>query len=549
MSLQPEEGFEIPVQTAEVAHAAFPNGNNYMKLRDELGVIFKDEQFAILYPRCGQPAEAPWRLALVTLMQFMEDMTDREAADAVRSRIDWKYALGLELSDEGFHYSILSEFRTRLLEGHEEALLFNTLLDLFRAKKWFKERSRQRTDSTYILAAVRTLNRIELVAQTLYYVLDLLAQVAPDWLKEQISPDWFERYSQRPTDYRFPRSETERLALAVTVGKDGYHLLSRIYSGQAPEFLRTIPAVETMWRIWVQNYYPEEDGVHWRKEGNLPPASRMIASPFDPEARFSTKRESIFWLGYKVHLTETCEADQPNLITHVETTPSNEQDNLALDTIQAALKEKQLLPQQHVVDAGYVSAENLVRSEREYSIDLLGPVRPDNSWQTRVENAFAITHFQIDWERKVVTCPMGKTSSNWGPGKGPRGKPTIQVQFHKKDCCYCAARERCTRSKTAPRCLTLQLQEQQLALQEARLRQRTKDFREQYAIRSGIEGTIGQAADKLGIRRSRYRGQAKTHLHHLMAASAINVKRVLDWLAGKPRSQVRLSHFAALAYA
>ncbi len=362
----------------------------------------------------------------------------------------------------------------------------------------------------------------------------------------QVSIDWYERYKQRFSNYRFPKQEAEQLSLAETIGRDGFHLLQCIYLEDAPALIRAIPAVETLRRVWLQNYYQENDILHWRKEGNLPPASLMIISPYDEDAHFSTKRE-MYWYGYKVHVTETCQQDVPNLITHVETTPANEQDNLALDKIHAALQEKQLLPGQHVVDAGYVSGDNLVSSSQDYHIDLLGPIRSDNSWQARDKDAFDLTHFQIDWDKQIITCPMGKTSSNWGPGRGPRGKATIQVQFRKKDCFVCEARERCTHSKTAARCLTLHPKDQQLAVQAARERQQTESFRAQYAIRSGIEGTIGQAADKLGMRRSRYRGVTKTHLHHVLTAAAINIKRILDWLAGSHRSQTRLSHFAALA--
>lgn len=546
MSLQPTKNFSIPATTAQIARSAFPNGNLYMCMRDELGTIFSDEQFYDLYSQLGQPAEAPWRLALVTLMQFSENLTDRQAADSVRSRIDWKYVLGLELSDQGFHYSVLSEFRMRLIQGQAEHLLFETLLMLFKERKLLKTGGRQRTDSTYVLAAVRHLNRIELVGQTLFHVLDLLAQIAPDWLIMQVNSDWFVRYSQRLSNYHLPKKEEEQIALAEIMGKDGFQLLQQIYSEDAPAFLRMVPAVQTLRKVWLQNYYQENEILYWRTESNLPPASLMIISPYDEEAHFSAKRE-MNWYGYKVHLTETCQQDVPNLITHVETTPSNEQDNLALEKIHTALQEIQLLPEQHVVDAGYVSGENLVSSEQNYHIDLLGPIRSDNSWQARDENAFDLTHFRIDWDNQIITCPMGKTSSNWGPGKGPRGKPTIQVQFRKKDCLTCDVRERCTRSKASARCITLHPKDQQLAVQIARERQKTIAFKTQYSIRSGIEGTIGQAVNKTGIRRSRYRGLAKTHLHHVLVATAVNIKRVLDWLAGHSRSQSQLSHFAALA--
>ena len=154
MCLHPRPVDPVPERTARVARAAFPNGNPYVRMRDELGTIFEDGDFAGLFPKRGKPAFSPWRLALATIMQFSEDLPDRRAADAVRARIDWKYALSLELDDPGFDASVLCEFRARLLENGEERLLFDALLERFRRMGLVKARGSQRTDSTHVLAAV-----------------------------------------------------------------------------------------------------------------------------------------------------------------------------------------------------------------------------------------------------------------------------------------------------------------------------------------------------------------------------------------------------------
>ena len=223
MSLAPEPTLNVPEHTAEVARAAFPRGNRYMQMRDVLGTMYRNDQFADLYPNVGQPAEAPWRLALVTIMQFTENLTDRQAAEAVRGRIDWKYALGLELTDAGFDFSILSEFRTRLIAGGAEEQLLTQMLALFVDRGLLKARGAQRTDSTHIVAAVRELNRLEIVGETLHHTLNVLAQVAPAWLQDQVSAEWFLRYGQRFSDYRLPKEPNNRQTLAITIGCDGYH--------------------------------------------------------------------------------------------------------------------------------------------------------------------------------------------------------------------------------------------------------------------------------------------------------------------------------------
>ena len=175
-----------------------------------------------------------------------------------------------------------------------------------------------------------------------------------------------------------------------------------------------------MRQIWVQQYYIEEGKVHWRTKGSIPPASVMISSPHDVESRMSSNHKTT-WNGYKVHLTETCDEDTPHLITSVVTTSSRcvyhnrssftEPDNNATEPIHLSLEEKELLPNEHFLDAGYPSTDLLVDSRKEYSIELVCPMRPDNSWQGRSDGAFDISHFSIDWENQRVTCPQGKTNS------------------------------------------------------------------------------------------------------------------------------------------
>ena len=246
--------FEIPEETIRVAQAAFPKGNAYMTMRDKFGPLFKDAEFAALFDWRGQEGESPGLLSMVTIMQHIEGLTDRQAADAVRSRIDWKYALGLPLTYSGFHYSILSPFRDRLLAGGQEAILFDRVLERFKEHGLIKGKDRQRTDSTHVLAAVRNLNRLECVGETLRRVLDDLARVAPDWLLAQVAPDWFDRYGARFEAYRLPKEQADREALQVQIGQDGFHILTAIYGDTAPIWLREIPAVEVMRQVWIQQY-------------------------------------------------------------------------------------------------------------------------------------------------------------------------------------------------------------------------------------------------------------------------------------------------------
>ncbi len=546
MSLQPEAIPTIPEETVRVARAIWPQGNRYMHLREELGTLYTDELFTEVYPAGGSYAEAPWRLALVTVMQYMENLSDRQAAEAVRTRIDWKYVLSLELTDPGFDFSVLCDFRQRLLTSGQEECLLTTVVEVCRKRGWIKERGQQRTDSTHVLAAIRTLNRLECVGETLRAALNSLAVVAPQWLRGWVPRDWYERYAMRSEEFRLPKEASKRQAMAEQIGADGWQLLTAIYWVESPSWLREVPAVETLRGAWVQQYQWSDDTVCWRANDNIPPASLLISSPYDPDAHLSIKRSTV-WTGYKVHLTETCDEDAPHLLVHVETTPATTQDMEMTGTIHEALAEKHLLPAEQFMDTGYVDGPHIVECQAAYQVDLVGPVTSNASWQAHAGDGYDTSAFHIDWDQHIVTCPQGKTSRKWTLRRDHHGSEVIRAQFGKHDCLTCPCRAQCTSAPVNPRQITFRLQAQHEAIQAARQRQTTSEFKHRYATRAGVEGTISQGVRVFDLRRSRYRGHAKTHLQHLIIAAAMNVTRILAWTMQLPRGGTRISRFAALA--
>ena len=385
MSLQPQASRTVPRQTARIARAALPKDNLYLQWRDELGFVFRDEDFAHLYSAEGQPALCPWRLAMVTVMQFVENLSDRQAAEAVRARIDWKYVLGLELTDVGFNHSVLCEFRERLVKGDVQSLLLDRLLEHLGDKKLLKARGRQRTDSTHVLACIRVMNRLELVTETLRAALNELATIAPDWLRRVAPASWYQRYHLRAEQSRLPRGEQARQQYAQTVGQDGFYLLSLVeQEKQENEELNTLEKLVILRQVWERHFdhcdrpkdselkaQPQKDGeggeggsphsdahasdahaVVWRTNAELPRAAHAVESPYDAQARHSNKRD-LSWTGYKVHLSETCDPTLPRLITQVHTTVATTQDVTCTSEIHQALANKKLLPNLHLVDAGY----------------------------------------------------------------------------------------------------------------------------------------------------------------------------------------------------
>jgi transposase len=250
-----------------------------------------------------------------------------------------------------------------------------------------------------------------------------------------------------------------------------------------------------------------------------------------------------------VHLSESCEDDGAHLITHAMTTVATVHEARCTAVIHQALLAKGLVPAEHLVDAAYVDAELLVGSRGELGIDLVGPPRPNPSWQAKVEGGHTLDRFEVDWDARRVRCPQGKLSSAWSPQVDHAGAPYVSVMFRKADCGACPARSLCTRAEHQARHLKLPPRAEHEALKAARERLATKEGRRRYARRAGIEGTISQGVRAFGLRRSRYRGLAKTHLQHVATAAAINVERLTAWFRAVPRAATRTSRLAALAAA
>jgi transposase len=251
----------------------------YIRMHDARGAIYHDQLFAPLLPPRGQPAASPWRIALATIMQFAAGLSDQQAAEAVRNRIDWKYALSLELTDPGFDVSVRSELRARLIAGSLEHRLREAMLTHFKARGLLKARGQQRPDSTHVLAAIRTLNRLASVGETLRAALNSLAVVAPDGLLTQVTSDWFDRYGTQVKAYRLPKGQAARAAYAAQIGAEGFRLLDALEADDMPRWLRKVPAVQTLRRMWAHQYTRRAGRIRRRTARELPPAGNASIRP------------------------------------------------------------------------------------------------------------------------------------------------------------------------------------------------------------------------------------------------------------------------------
>jgi transposase len=597
MSMQPAAWPEPDPQIAAAIAAMYGSRKTErplaVEVRDRLGQWLADEDFAAAFGVRGRPGWAPSRLALVTVLQRAEKLTDRLAAEAVRIRLDWKYLLGLPVDDPGFDHTVLAEFRGKVAEAGLEQVALDALLDRLAAGGLVTAGGRQRTDSTHVIAAVAALNRLELAGESVRAVLEALSAAHPDWLAQRICvSDFARRYGTPLTSWRPPASEARRKELAIAYARDGYALLEAACDSSSPAWLRELPAVEVLRRVLVQNYARTITGngkeVIKRREkepegDGLPPGHTRIASPYDTDARWGVKRDT-FWLGCKLHVTETCDdpppcsccperpasrpaagrgdepgrsragsrehdkgcaqAVFPNLITNVATTDATVTDNQMTGAIHDDLAARNLAPGRHYLDSGYLSAAVVVSALTTWGIALIGPLLADTSAQARAGHGYARADFTAGYGTMTVTCPQGKTSSSWTPCT-QRGQAAAVATFSVSDCGPCPARAQCTASTRKRRQLTVLPRDLAEAQAAARAAERTIPFQADYARRAGVEGTMHQAASH-GARRARYRGLPKTRLDHVYMACALNLIRLHAYWTGTPLDRQRTSHLARL---
>jgi transposase len=580
MSLQPVRWPDPDPVVAAAVKAMYGSRKSERPLaveaRDRLGEWLHDGDFAAAFGVRGRPGWSPSRLALVTVLQRAENLADRMAAEQVRTRLDWKYLLGLALDDPGFDHSVLAEFRGKVAEAGLEAAALDALLERLSAEGLVKAGGKQRTDSTHVVAAVAALNRLELAGESVRAAAEALAAAHPGWAARVLcAGGWARRYGTPVTGWHPPASRKKQDELAVAYARDGYALLEAVYDKASPAWLAELPAVDVLRRVLLQNYTRviRADGreVVKRRErkpegDGLPPGRYRIGSPYDADARWGAKREES-WLGYKLHVTETCDDAPPcgcpgsdgsgarsghagdcaapafpNLVTHVATTDAAVTDNAMTSVIDDGLAGRNLAPGRHYADSGYLSAALVVTEAARHGITLAGPLPADTSAQARAGNGYARADFAVDYDTRTVTCPQGKTSASWTPC-AQRGQHAIAARFSPADCLRCPARKLCTTGKA--RQLTLQPRALAQAQATARAAQDTRPFQADYARRAGVEGTMHQAASH-GARRARYRGLPKTRLDHAFMATALNLLRLHAYWNRTPLDRRRTSHLARL---
>jgi len=519
MTLHRRDLTEIPADIAAVGQRILPASDRYRVIGDHLADLLDDAQFTDLYEPTGRAALSPSLLALVTLFQFVEDLPDREAAAQVVVRVDWKSALHLPLDYAGFDYSCLCYFRQRLLAHAQERLVFDTLLGKIQALGFIKKRGKHRTDSLAVLGAVRQLSALETVGETLRLAVRALLERAAAWTAQAVPASFQEQYLHLRPDYRL--TTAEQAALFLQVGQDGYWLLDRLAA--APAGVRDLAPLKVLQTVWTQRYERADGPVRVREHGAA--CTERIVTPPDPGVRAGEKRGKQ-WQGDKVHVTETAEPAGPTFLTDVTTAPAPSGDVTALPRIRAQLAAIDLLPAEQYVDSGYISGTQLAQSQAAgIEVVLVGPPLEDTS-----PNQFKIADFAIDRDACQAICPAGHCAVKWRGRTDRDGSRAVTIPCAAAPCATCPLRAQCPTSRSGR---SLHLSEHDELLVARRAVARTDAFRARMRARPAIEATLSALVRGHGLRRHRYRGEAKRCFEHLLKGAACNLKRLVRALVAR----------------
>jgi hypothetical protein len=527
MSLKPIDSQRSFYHTSYLCSELFGPANRYRLFRERiLPKLFslRPKLESLYCEGNGRPAVDPVMLAGVTLLQFMEKVPDRAATEHGVYHLGWKYALDLELSDGGFHPTVLVYFRDRLEEKGEERVVFDGIVELLVELGLVKRKGKQRLDSTHILGYVKEMSRLECAVETVRLALEALEEKVPSAERGEFWGRLWALYVQSELSWRL--SKKERKERYRQCGQDIKELLEWIDT-KGPK-LNELEAVKLLRRVFSEHF----EVVEGKLQPTFKRPPRSVQNPHDPDAHYADKGKKQ-WVGYKVHVVESVDPEQPakrkgepteSFITEILTTEAAQDE---MGGLAEALKREQehheLKPQAMYADGGYVTEKTLSEAEQS-GIELLGPTRPDPH-----KGPYNADAFQVDIDKRQAICPQGKTSTQWSHiADAHMGTEYYRIEWASQ-CDCCPIQKQCTRSKNGRRILVVGLRHD--LVEKRRKEMREVEFSKAMHPRNGIEGTHSELVRGHGLRRTKYRGLSRVSLSHYLMGAACNVKRYLNLLA------------------
>jgi transposase len=513
--------------TSYVCGELFSSADRYRLFREKILpklLTLRGKLEALYCASNGRPAIDPVILCGVTLLQFMEKVADRRAAEQVVYHLGWKYALDLELGYEGFHPTVLVYFRDRLEEKKAERVIFDEIVELLIELGWVKRAGKQRIDSTHILGYVKEMSRLECAVETVRLALEGLAGV----LVTGKRPEFWERlwalYVQSEVGWRLSKAERDNRYRQC--GQDIKELLEWV-DGKRPK-LTEMESVKLLRRVFEEQFEVEEGTVNSRRM--RPP--RAVQNPHDPDAHYADKGTKQ-WIGYKVHVMESVDSEEPakvkaepgeHFITEILTTEAAQDEMTGLtQSLKRQQEHHEIKPAAVYADGGYVTESTLSQAES-HAMELLGPTRPDPH-----KGPYNADGFVVDVENEQAVCPQGKTSTQCSLIKDSHmGTEYYRLEWGSQ-CDSCPVQKQCTRAKSGRRMLVVGLRHD--LVQKRREQMRADDFSQSMHPRNGIEGTHSELVRGHGMRRTKHRGLNRVALSHYLMGAACNVKRYLKRLA------------------
>ena len=501
-----------------------PEDDPMMVFSKTIYPAFTDKDFEDCYSTKGRNAISPAFLACVTLLQFRENLSDPEAAEAVIRRLDWKIALHLRLRENvSFDSSTLCNYRKRLKENDKMSLIFDKVVGLAQEKGFIKKRSKQRIDATHIISHVNRISTTDLLFRTVKCVVEEIEKKDPDYYEKELPEHIKERYSQRFSSFGMSKEKRgEKLAEIV---EDGLYLKSLLEKVSSEELV-DMEQLEIMETIFEENVKISRKEIEERifvEVEEIQTPKQTIFDPRDPSIKLGKKGKKS-WVGSKCHVVETADKGKINFLTDMIYQKSNEDDSQIHDKVKEGNERTGLHPEKLYADTKYISGA-AIRDYSENEQKLMGYSQDGRS--KRPED-FKVSQFSVDMNTQTAICPAGQESVKSSVLKN--GK--INIYFSSTVCGACSFFQDCVnanrKTKLTKRVLTVG--PDHAFIQERRIEQKTDNFKKEMRVRSQIEGTISEATRFLGLRNAKYKGEAGHKLQFYLTGAALNVKRLIKAL-------------------